>query len=140
MNIRIVSKVLLIDNSSRILLLRRSTRNKLRPLEWDVPGGHADGNEYPAEAAARETFEEAGIRVDARELLLVYAMTEQFEEGLSVTWLFHLARTKESNVILSSEHCGYAWTTLDEALQRITYERQKRALLHLQTVGMELRI
>jgi ADP-ribose pyrophosphatase YjhB (NUDIX family) len=39
---------------------------------WSIPGGWADVDESPSEAAVRETFEETGYRVRARKLLAVY--------------------------------------------------------------------
>lgn len=39
---------------------------------WSLPGGWADVGESPAEAAAREVYEESGYRVRANRLLSVY--------------------------------------------------------------------
>jgi 8-oxo-dGTP diphosphatase len=36
---------------------------------WSTPGGHLDFGESPAECAARETFEEAGVRVTGVEFV-----------------------------------------------------------------------
>ena len=36
---------------------------------WSTPGGHLDFGESPAECAARETFEESGVRVTAVEFV-----------------------------------------------------------------------
>ena len=36
---------------------------------WSSPGGHLDFGESPAECAARETFEETGVRVAAVEFV-----------------------------------------------------------------------
>ncbi|KAK1971928.1 hypothetical protein LY78DRAFT_734156 [Colletotrichum sublineola] len=47
----------------RILLLRRSAREKAMPLRWELPGGGADAPDGDAlAAAARELWEEAGLR------------------------------------------------------------------------------
>ncbi len=131
MDTRIVSKVILLGEDNTILLLRRGATDQRRPNEWDVPGGQVEPGEFPTEAAARETVEEAGIITDARDLRLVYAMTETVSESLSVTWLFYLGRTTQSNVTLSNEHSGYAWVDPDEVLEYITYDRQKRALQYV---------
>ena len=39
---------------------------------WTMPGGWADVGDVPSQAAERETWEEAGFRVQARKLLGVY--------------------------------------------------------------------
>jgi 8-oxo-dGTP diphosphatase len=36
---------------------------------WDIPGGHIDPGESPAQAAVRETVEEAGVLVEPLELI-----------------------------------------------------------------------
>ena len=47
-----------LDNSGQILLLNRSDGRG-----WGLPGGWMDVHESPAEAAVREVWEEAGLRV-----------------------------------------------------------------------------
>jgi mutator protein MutT len=127
-DIRVVSKAIVVNPKGQVLLLRRSAGDERRPNEWDIPGGHVEADEYPAEAAARETMEEAGLSVNSLDLVLVYAMTEQVTEDMSVTWMFHLVSTTETDVTVSEEHSEYQWMPLDAALQTITYQRQLRAL------------
>jgi 8-oxo-dGTP diphosphatase len=38
---------------------------------WSTPGGHLDFGESPVQCAARETFEEAGVRVTAVEFVAI---------------------------------------------------------------------
>jgi 8-oxo-dGTP diphosphatase len=49
--------------------------------EWAVPGGHMDAGETPAETAARELREEAGLRVDPDALALLDTHSPSFEGG-----------------------------------------------------------
>ena len=51
-----------------VLLVRENLDNG----RWTVPGGWADVGEAPAEAVAREVYEEAGYRVRVARLLAVY--------------------------------------------------------------------
>lgn len=44
---------------------------------WTLPGGWADPNESPAEAAEREVFEESGFKVKAEKVLAVYDRSKQ---------------------------------------------------------------
>lgn len=131
MDVISVSKSIIVNDERKILLLRRTASDDRRPNEWDIPGGHVDEGELPPEAAARETAEEAGIQVEVRDLVLVYAMTEVPKDGLSVTWLFHRGHTAESDVTLSEEHSEFQWVSLDEALTMITYHRQNKALQYV---------
>lgn len=65
---RRAGRVLLVDRAGRALLLYGV--DPARPGErwWFTPGGGLDGGETPAEGAARELFEETGLRVDPAEL------------------------------------------------------------------------
>jgi len=44
---------------------------------WTLPGGWADPNELPSEAAEREVFEESGFKVKAQKVLAVYDRAKQ---------------------------------------------------------------
>lgn len=49
------------DDAGRVLLILRGTEPEKG--RWSVPGGHVEPGESPAEAAAREAFEETGLTV-----------------------------------------------------------------------------
>ncbi|MCT1765820.1 NUDIX domain-containing protein [Brevibacterium casei] len=61
------ASVVIVDNRSRVLLVQRG-RNPDKG-RWSVPGGKCEPGESFAEAAAREAYEETGLRVEiGREL------------------------------------------------------------------------
>ena len=66
---RRAARVLLLDREGRILL--QQCRDPLAPADgpwWNTPGGGLDDGETPAQAAARELFEETGLQVGADDL------------------------------------------------------------------------
>jgi len=65
---RRAGRVLLVDRAGRALLLHGG--DPARPAErwWFTPGGGLSGDETAAEGAARELFEETGLRVDPADL------------------------------------------------------------------------
>lgn len=67
----------IIASDGRILLQRRSPRKENNPNLWDVSAaGHLSAGESAVEAAVRETYEELGLRIEARELKLVATLKE----------------------------------------------------------------
>ena len=54
--------------SGEILLMRRSDNGF-----WGLPGGYVELGESVADAAAREVFEETGVRIELRRLVGVYS-------------------------------------------------------------------
>jgi 8-oxo-dGTP pyrophosphatase MutT (NUDIX family) len=64
------SVIVLRDNPLEVLLLRRNEKSSFVPNAWVFPGGVIEGDETPELAAVRETFEEAGLTIDADSLVL----------------------------------------------------------------------
>ncbi len=60
---RLGGRVLLVDRSERVLLIHERLEDGT--THWLTPGGGVEAGEQPREAAAREAYEETGIRVDA---------------------------------------------------------------------------
>ena len=63
---RVAADVLIRDDSGRILLVDPSYKP-----DWDLPGGMAEANEPPFDAAGREVHEELGVEVTLGPLLVV---------------------------------------------------------------------
>jgi len=69
-----VAAAVLVEEGSRVLLVRR-TNEPFRGL-WTLPAGFVNGGEDPAEAAARECFEETGLTVRVTRVLDVISGRE----------------------------------------------------------------
>ena len=65
---RSAARVLLVDDAGRVLLFRGGDPATPGQRWWFTPGGGLDDGESRAQAAARELFEETGLRVGAEEL------------------------------------------------------------------------
>ncbi|MFJ2958450.1 NUDIX domain-containing protein [Streptomyces sp. NPDC087270] len=63
---RVSADVLLRDEDGRVLLVKPTYKPG-----WDLPGGMAEANESPDDAARRELKEELGLDVDLHGLLVV---------------------------------------------------------------------
>jgi 8-oxo-dGTP diphosphatase len=63
---RVSADMLLRDQRGQILLV-----NPTYKPDWDMPGGMAEGNEPPAEAAQREVHEELALDIQPQRLLCV---------------------------------------------------------------------
>ena len=65
---RRAARVLLVDGAGRTLLLHGGDPARPGDRWWITPGGGLDDGESLAEGAARELYEETGLRVDPAEL------------------------------------------------------------------------
>lgn len=98
---------------------------------WDFPKGALENGETEQQAAAREIFEETGLRVPSfvadfrKEIEYHYRR----QDGLvHKRVIFFLARSNETNVKISFEHSGFDWLTVDQSLRRLTFENAKNVL------------
>lgn len=124
------ARTLLVDQDDRILLLRfrfdRDDRDDW-PAEfgWCTPGGGVNDGEPLHVAAARELFEETGVRADPDELVGPVALIAGyadlgFAEGIfRDDFFFHRTAARDIDTsrmeeLESSYHAGHRWWSVPE--------------------------
>lgn len=114
------SVIVLRDGPLEVLLLRRHERASFVPNAWVFPGGIVEGEETPAEAAVRETHEEAGLEIDPASLVATsrwitpVGIPKRFD-----TWFFLAKVARDTDVrIDGAEIVDAMWIRPADALAR----------------------
>jgi 8-oxo-dGTP pyrophosphatase MutT (NUDIX family) len=96
--------VVLSDDRQQVLLLRREVF-----ILWDLPGGAIEKNESPADAAVRETHEEAGYQIEIDRFVGRYLCQSVYSAGDQLTHVFraHVVGGKAKHFGL--ETTGLRW-------------------------------
>jgi ADP-ribose pyrophosphatase YjhB (NUDIX family) len=101
----------------KLLYLKRHT-DKPYGDTWGLPAGKIEKGEDPRAAAAREVFEEVGIKLDLTQL---QAVVKAYLEADQVCYVFHAFRTRLKKAPLialePSAHTEAKWLTVEQALK-----------------------
>ena len=128
-----VGKVVIYDQTGRVLVLQRSDEGQL----WDLPGGHiknvevARGDQGYEDGTDREVFEETGLLLPFLKEFMVYDFVHK-----GITHKIHLYLSRVDNIAPDVrldlqdhvENIDYKWVTLDELegfLQKSTTNLRK---------------
>jgi 8-oxo-dGTP diphosphatase len=99
--------VIIEDREDCVLLLLRGPTDPWMPLRWDLPGGKIEPGETSREAAVREAYEEAGLRVHAL-VPFMRVRGGRFEVFYTRSWSGQIR-------LLDGEHVSFAWVPRAEA-------------------------
>lgn len=102
---------------------------------WTFPKGHAENGEEPEEAALRELHEETALTVTGIDASRTYTQEYTFiDEGVQIqkTVIYYcgIATAKEYR-IQEEEVQEAGWFTLEEAVQKLTFEPAKHMLVEV---------
>jgi 8-oxo-dGTP diphosphatase len=132
---RVAADVLVRDDSQRILLVDPSYKP-----DWDLPGGMAEANEPPLEAARREVREELGLELTASRLLCVDWVSPHGPWDDTLMFLFDGGMLTAAEIaslrLLDEELAAYRFCTEDQAahlLRPYVWRRAQAALQALRT-------
>jgi bis(5'-nucleosidyl)-tetraphosphatase len=98
---------------------------------WDFPKGAVEQGETEQQAAIREIKEETGIQI--ANFIPGFRKNIEYHYrrrgGLShKRVVFFLAKSSTDQVQISFEHSGYDWITIEEAINRLTFENARKVL------------
>ena len=109
-NVYLVTKCFVVNEQGHILVLRRSKQSKVRPGEWDLPGGMVEHGEDPNVSNVREIKEETSIAANHINILTI---TTENKLDYILTF-FYKASYEKGEVSLSDEHTNYKWISAEE--------------------------
>lgn len=112
------SVIVLRDGPLEVLLLRRNDNSSFVPGAWVFPGGAIDDGERPEDAAIREAFEEAGLRLSELTPTSRWITPEGIPKRFD-TWFFLTRVERDTEVTIDGrEIVASMWITPGEALAR----------------------
>jgi 8-oxo-dGTP diphosphatase len=131
LSLKLSGKVLLVDETGRVLLLQRSAASRHHAGTWEFPGGKNDAGEEFEAAVRREVAEETGLSI---ELGRVVGAGESVLPDRRVAYLFLEGKPVAGTVTLSAEHTAFAWVPRRE-LARYDLAPQFRAVAETFAAG-----
>ena len=109
---REVAKVVIIDNTDKVLMLKRSDYVDKYAKEWDLPGGHIKVGENFEDGMAREVMEETGLLIKDPEFI-------EKIDNLN----FYFCNYNGQKIILSHEHTKYEFFAKSQLDSKKKFER-----------------
>lgn len=129
---KLVAKAVLQGQSGKILVLRRSQTDTLRPGGTDFPGGGIEVGETLLDGVVREIKEEIGVIVDPASLDLSFAATSYHDNKSFIRCLFTGKIDETVSVNLSFEHDEYKWEETSKVIDEFDHPIWAEGLRYLQ--------
>jgi dihydroneopterin triphosphate diphosphatase len=111
----------------RFLLMKRNL-NKIYEHLWQGVAGKIEKGETSSEAAIRELKEETGL--SPLNIFVADHVSKFYEthgDCINLVPVFGIEVDSE-NVILSEEHISYKWVDIDEAIETLVWNGQKKGI------------
>ncbi|MEK6843569.1 MAG: NUDIX hydrolase [Candidatus Micrarchaeota archaeon] len=121
------AKAAVFDKNGRLLLTKRSSRDKFSPNHWEMPVGELKVGESTLKAALRETAEEAGIVPKIHHLFPIHEKSFQLREGGLGIMTLHLFLHNMSRPKVKVD----GKETVDGRFYSLEQIRQKKLLINV---------
>lgn len=116
---------IIINETGKILLIKHNKGH------WAFPKGHVEANETEIETALREIKEETNLEVEINQNIREIT-TYSPKENVIKDVIYFAATNPTGNIKLQEEEVSeYAWLDLEESLNTITHDDDKRLLINI---------
>lgn len=100
------------DKTKRVLLLRRSTKNKTFKECWQLPEGKMEFGEQAGETLSRELQEELDLRLSSYKFLFTLSTRLKInKEPYHLLRIVLMTRCKGTPVLAEDQHDAYKWVS-----------------------------
>ena len=116
-----------LSGDERVLLLRRSKKEKFLPGYFELPGGKVDFGENPEKALEREVKEETGLDILVKRPYSLFSYISDDGNRQTVDIQFLTKTNSSENVILSNAHDEFIWINKNDLnkIDKISNEMKK---------------
>ena len=126
----VVYLVRYIQNEARFLIIKRD-REPYKDI-WQPVTGRIEKGEKAWQAALRETKEETGLTPDKfYSANFIEKFYDLKNEVIANCPAFVGFMEKDPEVTLSAEHRESRWVKADEAIEKVVFTEQKKAIAHI---------
>ncbi len=115
------------DDGLLFLILKRAKTKRYEHL-WQGVAGKIEAGETAPEAAKRELMEETGLK--PKHMFVADHVSRFYEahgDRINLVPVFGI-EVDSDQITLSDEHCDYKWVTLEEALEHLVWQGQKKGI------------
>ena len=111
----------------RVLLLQRALDTRC-PTAWETVHGRLEPGEEPDAGAIRELREETGLTAERFYVVAAQPYYLKAMRSVQISIAFAAFVAEPAEVTLGSEHQRHEWVTVEEALTRFAWPRERQAL------------
>jgi len=111
----------------RVLVLQRSLDTRC-PTAWETVHGHIEPGEEPQQAAIRELREETGLSATKLYNVTVQPFYLHVTNTVQLAVVFAAFVGEPGTVSLGPEHSRAEWLSVEDALDRFAWPREREAL------------
>lgn len=114
----------------RVLVLQRAYGTRC-PTAWETVHGRLEAGEEPEEGALREIREETGLEVVRLYCITVQPFYLPTSHTVQLAVVFAAFVAEPAEVTLGDEHQAFAWLSVDDAMGRYAWPRERAALAEI---------
>ena len=123
MTVKLIAHTL-IEKDGKYLLIKRSKIKRalpnVYPSYWDIPGGSAEENELPREAALREAMEEVNQKLQIDKIIHEDSQFDTSKDTVFTRLVYAGRILEERDIILDpEEHTDFVWISSLEDIESV---------------------